>query len=560
MSFLKNKLVRLQHLSDETISRLVSGELAVLPAFRAVRHMERCWHCRARREALDHAAMQVTEHRNRMAARTPGNPERRAALFDELRRRSQQADPQPASVPPILKAYELGRISMTPVLSSIAIVVAAAALLAFVWWKPVPVVSASTLLSKAEAFDAAVAHGEPGVIYQRVRITTARSSVEREIYRDARGKRRRRPEQAEANPVREVLASAHVDWDAPLSAASFRQWHDLQEPRTDVVSRDGNLLKLVTTSSNGWIQEQSLMVRLSDFHPVGRTIRTRPYGTIEIAELNYAVLGWNTANESLFEPLASFHAASPVPPAPLSADDLDLAELDARLALNRIHADEGEQINVVRTDRGIEVKGVAETDERMHQIVSSLRQVPHVRTDVLSLAELQGRHDSGPSPQSVSVQTLDVQASPLVRYLSSMGTFGRSVSDVSGSLLDASLAVRRNAAELAALEGSRAAEAASPAKSWVIGELSRSYFSRLLEALDAQEATLRQLGFKPPEAVAPPASAVELLPEAEREDALCRELIAGSDGGTRSGPEIAAEMFASIARIRSAAAAQLPAK
>lgn len=560
MNFLRNKLVRFHHLSDETVSRLVCGELAALPAFRAVRHLERCWRCRARREVFERAAMHVTQHRNHRADRTPSNPQRRAALLEELRRRSKDVAPRPASIPPILKAYELAQISMTPVFSSIAIVLAAAALLAFIWWRPVPVVSASELLSKAETFDASVAHGEPGVVYQRVRITTARSNVEREIYRDAHGTRRRRPELVEADPVREVLSSVHVDWEAPLSAASFRQWHDLQEPRTDVVSREGNLLKLVTTASSGWIQEESLTVRLSDFHPVERTIRTRPYGTIEIAELNYAVLGWNSANESLFEPLAGFHAVAPVLPSPLSADDLDLAELDARLALNRIHADEGEQINVVRTERGIVVKGVVETDERMHQIVGSLRQFPHVRTEVLSLAELQNRQDSEPSTQSVSVQSVDVHASPLDRYLSGKGAAGLAVSDISGSLLDASLKVRRNAAQLETLQGNHPAETESPSRRSLIGELSQSYSSRLLEALDAQDVTLRQLGFKPSETVVPPASTVTLLAEAEHEDALCRELIAGSDGGTRSGPEIAAEMFASIARIRSAATAQRPTK
>ncbi len=68
---------------------------------------------------------------------------------------------------------------------------------------------------------------------------------------------------------------------------------------------------------------------------------------IEIAEVHYDVLGWDAVNDALFEPLGggaiapSVVAVLPHLPSP---EQLDLAELQARLVLNRLHADSTEQL------------------------------------------------------------------------------------------------------------------------------------------------------------------------------------------------------------------------
>jgi len=95
MNFLIGRLSRFQHLSDETISRLIAGELATVRAFSSRSHIEKCWQCRSRREAFERAAMQVTEHRNRLVEGTPPNPQRRELLLADLRRRAEQSAPQP---------------------------------------------------------------------------------------------------------------------------------------------------------------------------------------------------------------------------------------------------------------------------------------------------------------------------------------------------------------------------------------------------------------------------------------------------------------------------------
>src|SRR5260221_8465529 len=96
-----------------------------------------------------------------------------------------------------------------------AIILAAIALLVWVWQRPPLPVNAAQLLRRAESSDLAITRGKPGVVYQKVRITTSRSNVEHEIYRDVRGVRRRRPELAktdEVESIREVLSKVGVDW------------------------------------------------------------------------------------------------------------------------------------------------------------------------------------------------------------------------------------------------------------------------------------------------------------------------------------------------------------
>ncbi len=61
-----------------------------------------------------------------------------------------------------------------------------------------------------------------------------------------------------------------------------------------------------------------------------------------------------------------------------TAAALDSAELSARVVLNRLHADEGEQISISRTNRGVNVKGVVDTDERKREIATRLSAVPYV--------------------------------------------------------------------------------------------------------------------------------------------------------------------------------------
>jgi hypothetical protein len=560
MNFLIGSLSRFQHLSDETISRLIAGELATVRAFRARSHIEKCWQCRSRREAFERAAMQVTEHRNRLVEGTPPNPQRRELLLADLRRRAEQNAPQPIWTRSIFYLHMWIDKQMSPIFTSAVIVLTAAVLLIWVWQRsdrnPV---NAAQLLQRAVASDTAISQEKMGVIYQNVRITTSRAKVEHEIYRDPRGIRHRRPEpvKAETASVQHVLSTIGVDWDAPLSATSYREWHDRQTSVSDEVHKDdGNLLTLVSKVPNNWIEEESLTVRASDFHPVARTIETRSYGTVEIAEVSYAVLPWSGVNEALFEPLGGVLHTNPaiLPSLPTTAE-LDSDELSARLVLNHLQADEGEQITIMRTDHAVVVKGVVETDDRKKEIVQKLWPLPHVKADILSLAELQSLPPDKTTAQSVQMQSVDVQPSPLEKYLDTKGDRKEDLGSASQRLLDAALKVRQNARELTNLKERYAALDQSGSQDSILSQLTQSYVERLSAGLDDETKTLTALGFENQTPTSSNTSAIDLAAEVDHNEALCRTLIAGSSESTRPASEIVSEVYESIARIRLAVAA-----
>jgi hypothetical protein len=216
------------------------------------------------------------------------------------------------------------------------------------------------LLRQAASSETSTARaGVNGVIVQTVRIRTRDRKTERTLYRDVQGRRRAKERTLEKNDaaLRLKLETARINWNDPLSAGDFREWHDHATVRRDVVKNpEKGLLTLTTTLSGGNIVSESLTVREADFHPVGRIVELRDSGTVEIAEVNYSVLPWGSVNPDLFEPLAeaqplgrNTHASlTPHLPRTLNLTQIDEAELGARLVLNRLHLDTRGRIELSR--------------------------------------------------------------------------------------------------------------------------------------------------------------------------------------------------------------------
>src|SRR5258707_871586 len=303
------------HLSDETLSDLVSGELAGGKLRRAQFHLSKCWKCRSRYEQLERAAMGFVELHKQII--DPNPPEASQWRENFVARLDQAAAEVPSSSwSGLLPHFRFARFTdMNPFLASAAVVLVASVVLFFIWQRSMPSLSASELLQRAESSDRNLSRpAERGVIYQKVRIRTAHASIERDLYRDPEGRRRPKSEPAarEIAPLKAKLNIAGVNWDEPLSASGYKAWHDSQNEESDHVRRSGkNLLTVTTKTSGGIVAEESLTVREEDFHPVKRTVELLDVGTVEIAELNYVVLNWNAVNTDLFEPLAPAVPANP---------------------------------------------------------------------------------------------------------------------------------------------------------------------------------------------------------------------------------------------------------
>src|SRR5713226_3359795 len=197
------------HLSEETLSDLVSGELAGGKLRRAQFHLSKCWKCRSRYEQLERAAMGFVELHKQII--TPNPPE--ASQWREMF--LARLDPAAAEAPSsswsrLLPNFRFaGFTNMNPFLASAAVILVASVILFFIWQRSMPSVSASELLHRAETSDKHSSQPrEAGVIYQKVRIRTAHASVERDLYRDREGRRRPKSEPVamELTPLKAKLS------------------------------------------------------------------------------------------------------------------------------------------------------------------------------------------------------------------------------------------------------------------------------------------------------------------------------------------------------------------
>ena len=462
---------------------------------------------------------------------------------------------------------------MNPFLAGAMLFALCSVVCVVLWTKSGPRISARTLLTRAEQSDASVPEsGHAEVIYQKVRISSPGHTMERAIYRDPERKRRLKQQQLSAGDqqTKDRLDQAGVSWDEPLSAANFSAWRDRQLVKKDAIARTGaNLLTLTTSAApDSAVVQESLTVRESDFHPVARTIELRDQGKVEIAELNYDVMPWGAVNQDWFEPLAGqaitdtpgMHAALHVPHLP-SELELDEAELAARVTLNQLHADTGEQIHLTRGATGIDVKGVVDTDSRKQEIVSRLALLPSVHTSILSVEEI-GSHPPSRSAfgsdQPIQAYSVEAQPSSLEQYLREKKIPLDQLGVISQSLLDESLSIQQAEVHLSELQRRFKEVDQLPAdRQNQLTELSRNYINTIQAALDRNKDTLLAIGLDGAEqAVASSdASSVDgdLDQQVRRYQELCQQLITNSMGEPASAVIIAGELGISSALIRSSA-------
>ncbi len=461
----------------------------------------------------------------------------------------------------------LREVTMNPIVATCLIIAVAGVALFLTWQRHAPTVSASELLGRAKSWDtASTVEAQPGVIYQQLGIRLRGRNFQRTSYRDRQGLRRPKTEPVSTDlaPLKAMLDTAGVDWTEPLSASSYEAWHDRQHPNSDEVRHTGpNNLTLTTKTSGGLVVQESLTVRENDFHPIKRTVELLDIGIVEIAEINYAVLDWDVVNEALFEApetaLVSTSSVTPRPatPAVPSAPELDEAELRARLMLNLHQVDTGEQIRIVRTNTGVEVKGVVATDERKTELSGYLERLAHVTSAILSIEELSAHAAGQPGAISLEPQSVVGQASPLGQYMKERNSSPDELSRVSQQLLDAALQIQRNTAALSELlQRFPSAKNLSDSARAVRNQLLLDYLQGINSGSDNEQTSLAAIGLPPesqPEAAPSVSGTIEdLAMEVDRNNALCRELIVGSPESQSPARALATSLSESLARIRSA--------
>jgi hypothetical protein len=554
-----------RHLSDDDLTLLVTGDLAGRRQTWADQHLAVCVACRARRDRFGALFSQVTAyHAHRAEVYKLNNRAQRARLVELLNQMPDDAPSEEVAQFEQVKDHVGALLPMNPILVTGLILAVASITCVFVWMQQSRAdITSNTLLVRAEAWDPVASHDRTsGVIRQTVKIAMEKRILRRTIYRDAQGKRRpieQKPAQDEYL-LKQRLAEAEISWDAPLSATSYQDWHDAQRVRKDRVQRTGdNLLVLTTTTPDGNIAAQSLTVRDTDFHPVLRTVSYRDSETVEIAELDYSVLPWNSAISSLFQPEQEMRETGmlkpqsgfvPLPLPVLSEEQLNDVELSARLTLNRLHADAGEQIEVARGPRGVEIRGITDTEKRKHQLEVELHMLPHVTASISSIEELKARPSQAGELSRVNVIEMQTQTTPLETYYLARGRGIAPLGGLAQRLFNSADAIGFECRTIDDLQRRFAyGENISTIGSAALADLLFTHKHKLLAALKDEEHLLAnaQIGTSHSKPVASAnGTDMALTSLAERNLALIRELALGKGGSDRCAEMIASELTASL--------------
>jgi hypothetical protein len=560
-----------RHASDEELLGLMDGELSARAARRVQKHIEGCWGCRGRHGQMQSAVQHFVEYRKQVAG--PYLPPPAGGRGRFLKKLEEMVPGEKAAWHSRLASHIRLAVAppMSPVLASVLILVAAAAALIWVWQRNPRTVSASELLERAARWDRQPADaGRTGVVYQKVRIKTETKTLERTLYRDAEGKRRTRATELDSaqRELKGLFQEGSVDWQRPLSASDFREWHDSLKDKEDEVSTSAEISTLRTTTISGEIQEETLTVRSGDFHPVARRVVFRDARKIEISELNYDVLGWDEVNTAmLFEPGPGptveritpkpvLREAAPMLP---SVASLDEAELRARLALNRMNADTTEQISVIESRTSVVISGFVETGDRKKEIERGLRDIPLITTSIRTFEEQALSQEAGVKSNAARINEYSVVAeeSPLDRFLAAHSIEREERAEMSRRLFDAALTIQREALALDGLEKrfSVAERAKLSSNGWaLLDQLRDKHKTNLASAISIEASILEK--YSP--AVAQQQTSAEpaepltevLLTSATQNKKLCDEALATAGDATRSAEEILAEMQTSLEQIQ----------
>jgi DNA-directed RNA polymerase specialized sigma24 family protein len=447
-----------------------------------------------------------------------------------------------------------------------AVVLAIASIVCFaIWYSQRPIVTPAAFIQNALMWDSGMQRAvRPGVVYQKVAIRTRKQTIERTLYRDAQGLRRpkkRKLDRVEQD-LSEQLAGAGVNWDEPLSVATYRDWHDHSGTAQDKVRRGSpGSLTLTTSMASGPVAQESLTVRENDFHPLGRTVEFRGGETVEIAELNNDVLPWGAINQDWFEPLpgssdVGMQSVHPVIlghlPVRLTDMQLDEAELGARLVLSQLHLDADARVQMVRSSDSVQVEGIVSNIAQRRELESRMHQVKYVTLLVTSEEELRNQPASIGDIVSVKQSSDVAQVSPLETFLTAQGMHQEDIVELSQRLLNASITVNQRSRILQDLSGRFGSEEhLNDASRRLLEELMKEQSSKLLSALDEENRAISATGIST--AASPDAakrSAGDLASLGEHNFWLCKQVASGGTPEDISVPALIAAIRKDILFLR----------
>jgi len=433
------------HLSDEQLLLALDGELSSREAAKVTLHLEACWSCRVRSQQIEKVIADILEYRDSLIKPylplSTGSLESFVVRLERLARTVGQSSLRShvAGKIRLLQAFLQGVVPRHVWVS--ALVIGSFALFLFVRLWHSPKVSASLLLENSRDFEVQrIRSVTKPVVYQKLHIRIGAKAVTRTIYRDSIGMRQVEhvdatgsssliqtgshlddPIRGAESELQRTFLAAHLNWQDPLSPATYSSWHDgLRQKQDDITATNQDLLTLKTATTEGSITEARITFRAKDFHPVEEELRLRDAREVEIEEMAWDVLPMEVVNPAIFSRESTAYGeierptSLPLPPQGPSNAQLAEAELRGRVALHIAGADLGEQIELDRStsspsQHSVIVRGIVSTLERKSNLLVILQGIPHVEFRLQTLDEAKAQEKPFPVVRPEDANFLNAQ-------------------------------------------------------------------------------------------------------------------------------------------------------
>jgi hypothetical protein len=513
----------LQMFADDELPAAQTAEIAM--------HVDRCEQCRSEVEALRATRQAAEEYHSQLKAAMPPPPR----AWAEWKRLTQEQPPLAGPkhdadgkrAPAVLslpvrtgKRTPAARLTMTRWVAMAAAVFLGAVV--FYRFTAPEKVSAAQLLERAMVAERKANASRP---VRRLRIRTGQKSYVRSgaavlIQEDVR--------------LRDLFQRAKYDWNNPLSAESFATWRAQLSEKQDDVDRDSQYYRIRTTTSQGPLEQATLVLDAATLHPRRCLFRFETNMTVEVdeaADEPAAVAGGDAAaGSSRTVPAAKDGAVSLPPPAGVTLAPA-AQELQLIAALHRLGADLGEPVEWVREGARLLVSGSGLTAARKRQIQSALAMIPNVEWRDEEVAPAESRRGSRELARSTARRT----PGPMASMVESRAAGRLDLEPAIEEALDASDAIlaRAHALRLLADRFRPAVESTlSEQEQSALSQIRRNHLLGMQSSLE-RLAALIDIPVSAAEAALPWQTAVqEMFAGAQRADQLLNTAFAATGGDT----------------------------
>ncbi|MBL8230863.1 MAG: zf-HC2 domain-containing protein [Bryobacterales bacterium] len=525
----------MNHPGELDLQMFADGEMSATESARIAMHLDECGECRGEVEILRLVRKAASESHSQAKADMPPPP-RPWASWQELTAKENTAKENVVEfpAPPRRQAKPESRFS-GPRWAAMAATVFLGAMV--VYWLSTPEkMNAAQLLERAMVAERKASTSKSR---RRLRIRTGQQTFVRSnaavlIQEDVR--------------LRDLFQRAKYDWNNPLSAEAFAKWRAQLAEKQDDVDRDAERYQIRTTTSQGPLEEATLVLSAGDLHPVRCSFRFDSNVTVEVDEAGdepAPVAGTPGVTPRDRGEAASGGAVNLRPPVAAQLSNA-AQELQLIAALHRLGADLGEPVEWTRDGARLVVTGAGLTATRKRQVQSALAVIPNVEWSDEEAGPMEGGRASRELARSTARRT----PGPLAAMVENRAAGRLDPEPALEEVLDASDAVmaRAHALRLLADRFRPAVESTlAEEEKAALSQIRRNHLVALRSAME-RLASLIEIPVSAAEAALPWQTATqELFASAQRSDQLLNTAFAATGGDTAAN---AHALQVALARLR----------